>query len=94
MPAIENLSFLLQGPVVPEEEGGGCGGGSHRSCGSQTIAVLFRGNDSVSRETLKDAFNFFLFLPFKTPFYFIIIIILPRRNRERKKKTNKAITKC
>lgn len=41
---------------------------------------------------LKDAFNFFLFLPFKIPFYFIITIFFfffcPGRNRERKKEEN------
>lgn len=46
-------------PVVPQEEGGGCGGSPARSHLSQTIAVLLHGNDSVSLETFKRRFQFF-----------------------------------
>lgn len=91
MPAFENLNFLLQGLVVPQQEGGGCGGGPHRSCRSRTITVLFRGNDSVSLETFKRRFQFSLFLPFKIPFYFIITIFFLPREEQRKEERRKLI---
>lgn len=97
MPAFENLNFLCKAPWFPRKREEGVVGaltavaapGQSQFCSVEMILFPWR--------LLKDAFNFFLFLPFKIPFYFIITIFFfapGGTEKGRKKKTNKAITKC